>query len=122
MAQQTIIISGYRELLRAAKEAGTATRREVRAAFAESGEIVRSGAAKQLSAYSTKSAAGLKVRVRQRGVSVEQSLAKTTGPRARKNYPGIQMHILSTELEQDEPAVEAALEKALDRVAGIFNR
>lgn len=122
MAQQTIVIRGYRELLRAAKNAGTATRREVRAAFAESGEIVRSGSAQQLSAYSAKSAAGLKVRVRQRGVSVEQSLSKVSGPKSRKNYPGIQMHILSTELAKDEPKVEAELEKALDRVAGIFNR
>jgi len=122
MASQTIVVRGYKELLRASKDAGTGIRKEVRVAFGEAGEIVRAGAAQELSGYSAKSAAGLKVRVRQRGVAVEQSLRKTTGPRARRNFPGIQMHILSSELQKDAPLVEEALERALDEVGAIFNR
>lgn len=93
----------------------------MRGAFAEAGEIVRAGASARLTAYSAKSAAGLKVRVRQRGIAVEQSLRKAAGPRSRKNYPGIQMHILTTELDQDQAVVEAQFDKALDKVDAIFN-
>ena len=119
MASETIVIRGYQPLLKAAAAAGRETRKEVRDAFRVSGEIVRADAARDLSAYSAKSAAGLKVRVRQRGVAVEQSLRKTTGRHAK--YGVLQMHILLDELEKNEGAVEAEVEKALDKVALVFN-
>ena len=117
----TIVVRGYKEFLRASKNAGTATNREVRAAFREAGEIVRADAAQRLAKYSTTSAAGLKVRVRQRGVAVEQSLRKTTG--AHPQYGSLQMRkSLLPALAAKEPEVEAEFEKALDKVQVIFER
>jgi len=117
----TIVVRGYKEFLRAAKNAGTATNREVRAAFRESGEIVRADAAQRLAKYSTVSAAGLKVRVRQRGVAVEQSLRKTTG--AHPQYGSLQMRkSLLPALREKEPQVEAKFEEALEKVKLIFER
>lgn len=119
--QQTVVVRGLQELLKASRAAGSATNREVRAALRQSGEIVRADAAQRLSAYSTKSAAGLKVRVRQRGVAVEQSLRKTTG--AHPQYGALQMRrALLPALAKNEPLVEAEMEKALDKVVEIFNR
>ena len=115
----TIVVKGYKEFLRAAKNAGSATNREVRAAFRESGEIVRADAAQRLAKYSTTSAAGLKVRVRQRGVAVEQSLKKTTG--AHPQYGSLQMRkALLPALREKEPQVEAKFEEALEKVKVIF--
>jgi len=115
----TIVVTGYKEFLRAAKNAGSATNHEVRAAFRDVGEIVRADAAQRLSKYSTKSAAGLKVRVRQRGVAVEQSLRKTTGAHAQ--YGSLQMRkALLPALARDQTAVEARFEEALDKVKLIF--
>ena len=121
--RDVLVVSGYKELLKASKNAERASRLEIRHAFRDVGEIVRADASVRLSKYSAKSAAGLKVRVRQRGIAVEQSLRKTQGPRARKNYGGLQMRTaLLPALEESEPAVEAEFEKALDRVGAIFNR
>ena len=117
----TLVVKGYKEFLRAAKDAGSVTNREVRAAFRRSGEIVRADAAQRLTKYSTTSAAGLKVRVRQRGVAVEQSLRKTTG--AHPQYGSLQMRkALLPALARNEPAVEAEFEKALDEVKAVFER
>jgi hypothetical protein len=120
--QDVLVVSGLKQLLKASKDAGTATNREVRAALRQSGEIVRDDAARRLSHYSAKSAAGLKVRVRQRGIAVEQSLRKTTGPRARANYGSLQMRkALLPALNENEVAVEAEMEKALDKIVLIFD-
>lgn len=116
----TLVVEGLKPLLKAAKNAGSATNREVRAALRESGEIVRADAAQRLTKYSATSAAGLKVRVRQRGVAVEQSLRKTTG--AHPQYGSLQMRrALLPALAKNEPEVEAEFEKALDKIARIFN-
>ena len=115
----TLVVTGYKEFLRAAKNAGTATNREVRATFREVGELVRADAAQRLAKYSTTSAAGLKVRIRQRGVAVEQSLRKTTGDHPQ--YGSLQMRkALLPALTKDAPLVEAKFEEALDKVKVIF--
>ena len=117
----TIVVKGYKEFLKAAKNAGTATNREVRAAFRRSGEIVRADAAQHIGArYSTRSAAGLKVRVRQRGIAVEQSLKKTTGQHPQ--YGSLQMRVLLGALYGNEAKVEAEFEHALDEVKRVFER
>ncbi len=117
----TIVVRGYKEFLQAAKNAGTATNHEVRAAFREAGELVRADAAQRLTKYSTTSAAGLKVRVRQRGVAVEQSLRKTTG--AHPQYGSLQMRkALLPALAKEADAVELKFEEALDKVKLIFER
>ena len=121
VTRNTLVVEGLKPLLKAAKDAGTATNREVRAALRESGDIVRADAATRLTKYSTKSAAGLKVRVRQRGVAVEQSLRKTTGKHPQ--YGSLQMKkALLPALAKDAPLVEAEMEKALNKIEAIFER
>lgn len=113
------VVSGLSEMLRAAKDAGASTNREVRAAFRESGDIVRVDAVPRLAKYSVKSAAGLKVRVRQRGVAVEQSLRKTTGQ--RPDYGSLQMRkALLPAVTKTLPELEAEFVKAVDKIAAIF--
>jgi hypothetical protein len=116
-----ILFTGLSELLRASRDAGGATQTEVRAALAKSGEIVQADAVPRMAKYSTKSAAGFKVRVRQRGVSVEQSLLKTTG--LRPDWGALQMRkALLPAVERKFPQVEAEFEKALDEIILIFER
>jgi hypothetical protein len=114
-----IAIYGLAQLLKASKDAGSVTNREVRAALAQSGEIVRADAATRLAHYNAKSAQGLKVRVRQRGIGVEQSLRKTTGRRA--DWGKLQMKkALLPAVESKLPEVEAEFEKALDEIVDVF--
>lgn len=122
MADQ-FVVTGLKEIVKGSIAAGKATRVEVRAALARSGEIVRADAVPRLSKYSTKSAAGLKVVVRQRGIAVEQSLRKTEGPKARRNYGPLQMRkALLPAVAEKLPEVEAEFEKAADEILHIFTR
>ena len=125
----TIVVRGYKEFLRASKNAGTATNHEVRAALRKAGEIVRADAALWIeqgwvppkyggAKYRARSAAGLKVRVQQRGVFVEQSIPTSTGQHGQ--FGAYQMRRLAVGLKVKEPEVEAAMEQALDRVEAIF--
>lgn len=94
-------------------------RREVRTALRESGELVRAEAETLFEPISILSASRYRVRVRQRGVSVEQSLRKTTGK--RPDYGALQMRdalIPARSRKSEETAAE--FEHALDRVAAIF--
>lgn len=122
MAQgQTIRVSGYREFLRACDRSGKATKKEVRGAFREVGEGVRVDAARRIAPVDARTAAGYKVRVRQRGVAVEQSIRKTTG--AHKKYGALQMRrALLPALEDNERFADRQMEQAIDKVAAIFAR
>jgi len=118
---ETLRIKGYREFLRAAAKAEKDTRKEVRAAFREVGEIVRADAAQRFEDKSPKTAGGFRTRVRQRGVSVEQKFRKTTGK--RPDWGAIQVNdALVPALTDKEHEVEAAMEDAIDRVADHFER
>jgi hypothetical protein len=113
------VVTGLSELLKASKAAGSATNKEVREAFREAGDIVKVDAVPRLAKYSTKSAAGFKTRVRQRGVAVEQSLLKTTGK--RPDWGSLQMRkALFPAVEKTWPELEAEFVKAVDKVATIF--
>ncbi len=116
---ETLIVSGYKPLLKALQHAEKNTRLFVRDAFREVGEIVRVDAARRFTPVSSVSAAGYRVRVRQRGVAVEQSLRKTTG--RRPDYGARQMtEALLPALESNEGRVEREFEHAIDRVADRF--
>lgn len=119
MANQTVRVTGYRELLHALQRAEADTRKYVRAEFKHVGEIVQEDAAARFARYDTRSAAGYKVRVRQRGVAVEQSLRRTTGK--HPEYGKLQMvKALMPALADKEGEVEARFEEAIDRVAARF--
>lgn len=117
---ETLIVSGYKPFLKACAHAEKDTRKFVREAFREVGEVVRVDAARRFAAVSSVSAAGYRVRVRQRGIAVEQSLRKTTG--RRPDYGARQMtHALLPALEQNEGRVESEFEHAIDKVADRFS-
>jgi hypothetical protein len=116
---EVLRVKGYTELLRACKNAERDSRLYVRHEFRAVGELVRSDAAQRFSSIDARSAAGFKVRVRQRGVSVEQSLRKTTG--AHPDYGKLQMRRgLLPALAEKEDEVRARFEEAMGRVADRF--
>ena len=122
MAQEeTLVVTGYRELLRACDRAGRETKKEVRDTFRRVGDIVKRDAAAKFFKYDVHSAAGYRTVVRVRGVSVEQSLPRTTG--LRPDFGALQMRkALEPALVEDEGRVEDEFEEAISTVANHFAR
>lgn len=121
MPDTRLVVRGYREFLHACDHAGKDSKKEVRDTFRKVGEIVRADAARLFSAVDQKSAAGYRVRVRQRGISVEQSLRKTTGK--RPDYGAKQMRdALLPAAERNEDRTQHEFEAAMDRVADHFDQ
>ena len=113
-------VEGYQQLMQALARSDRASRKAVRDELRQAGEHVRVDAANKFSRYDTKTAAGYKTRVRQRGVEVEQSLRKTTG--LRPKFGGLQMRrALLPALEENEDETVRSMELALDRIADRFN-
>jgi hypothetical protein len=118
---EKVRIRGYKQFLRAVNRADKATKHAVKAELRRVGDAVKSDAAARLSQYDAGSAAGLRTRVRVRGVAVEQSLRKTTG--LRPDYGALQMtRALLPAVRENEQRTEQAMEAAIDRVADIFER
>src|SRR5436305_13177204 len=121
MAGETLAVKGYRDLLRALRTADKESRLALRAELRHVGEATQAGAARRVGAKDPKSAAGYKVRVRQRGVAVEQSLRKTTG--VHPEWGAWQMrHALLPSLAADAGEADRRLAAALDLVAARFDR
>lgn len=117
----TLRVKGLREFVRAADHAGPDSRRAVRATFRTVGDAVRLEAGRLFQKYDARSAAGYKVSVRLRGVSVDQSIRKTTG--TRPDYGALQMRkALLPALRDKEAETEFAMEHAIDSVADHFDR
>lgn len=117
---QTLVVSGYTDLLRAFAQADKNTKKFLRQTFAEVGKVVRTDASWRFDKFSSRSAAGYRVYVRQRGVGVEQSLRKTTGK--RPDYGALQMRdALIPALEGKKNTIEHKFEEAIDKVADHFN-
>jgi len=89
MPQETLRVVGYRQFMRATARADRESKRYIRAAFKEIGETVRADAQRRMDVIDSRSAAGYRVAVRQRGIAVRQSLRKTTGD--RPDYGSLQM-------------------------------
>lgn len=120
MAKETLVVHGYRQFLKAADNAGRESKKAVRGAFREVGDIVKVDAATRLREIDARSAAGLRTVVRARGVSVEQTLRKTTGQ--HPEYGRLQLRrALEPALEEKQAQVEQAFEKAIDKVADHFD-
>ena len=121
MASSAIRVKGYRECARAARRAGSATNREVRAAFRQVAEPVRAEAVSRFSSIDTRSASGYRIAVRQRGVAVEQRLKKTTGRRG--DYGSLQMRrALLPALHANEDKIMKGMDEAIEKVADIFDK
>lgn len=120
MSNTAVRVKGLRELQRALKDADKELRLAVRAELREAGEIVRREGQALFERYSPKSAAGYRVRVRMRGVAVEQSLRRTTGQ--HPEFGRLQLReALEPALDAKEGEVMGRLEEALDNVADRFN-
>jgi len=118
---ETFRVLGYRDFMRACARADKDTRRYVRSTLRETGELVRSDAVARFSTIDARSAAGYKIRVRQTGVLVEQSLRKTTG--RRPDYGALQMRrALLPALAANQQDTERRLEHAIDEIADRFER
>lgn len=113
-------VRGYNEFQRAIRRADKESRTETRAAFRESGDVLRVEWANRLRVISAKSAAGLRTRVRTRGISVEQTIGKTTG--LRPDFGALQKRRGVASLEAKRREIEHSFEKALDRIADHFDR
>jgi hypothetical protein len=117
---ETVRVKGLRELQRALRDADKELRLAVRAELREAGEIVRGEAKALFERFDPKSAAGYRVRVRLRGVAVEQSLKRTTGQ--HPEFARLQRRTaLEPALDAKEDEVITRLEEALDNVADRFN-
>lgn len=117
--RQTLAVEGYSEFQRALRRADKETRSEVRKADRESGDVVRVEWRGRLEVIDPRSAAGLRTRVRTRGVSVEQSLRRTTGE--RPDYGALQMRRGVAALEAKAREVVATYERGMDRVCDRFD-
>lgn len=121
MADDTLVVSGYRELLRACDRAGKESKKEVRNALRAVAEPVRLEAVQLFSPIDVRSAANYRVVVRQRGVAVEQRLRKTTGK--HPEYGALQMRkALIPALNANVAVVDREMERAIDRIARNFER
>jgi hypothetical protein len=114
-----LVVRGYREFMRACSVAPREARKEVRLVLREAGDVVRRDATDRFETYSTKSAHGYRTVVRQRGITVEQSLRKTTG-----NNPGWGAKQMRTALlpalYHNEERLEREMEHAVDLIADVF--
>lgn len=120
---QPVRIKGLRETLRAADRAGKDTKREVNKTFRKVGEVIRVPWRGELERFGSKTAGGLRTRVRQRGVSVEQTRRKTSIPaRRRPNFGPLQQDIGDQVADREEDRVEDEFDQALDRVAANFDK
>lgn len=115
-----VVVKGYKQFLRACDRAGKETKTEVRGEFRHVGDLVKAEWQQQFSAIDEDSAAGLRTRVRQRGVAVEQSRRRVTG--LRRDYARLQVRYGTEALEAKAPEVERRMEKAIDRVADHFEK
>jgi hypothetical protein len=111
----TVRVKGLRELQSAFRNVNRDLSKELRSELRDAGRIVQQEAIGLFSPIDARSAAGYKVRVRARGVAVEQSLPRTTGQ--HPSYGALQMRTaLGPALESKEDAVVRQLEGMLDRL------
>lgn len=117
MSSATVRVRGLGELQRDFRKMSKDLAKEVRGELREVAEPVRAEAQRLLAPLDAGSAAGYKVRVRTRGVAVEQSRRRTTG--RRPDWGALQMRrVLLPALASQQSHVFRGLERMLDRLAG----
>ena len=107
-------------MLAALQGADAATKRMVRKELRQAAEGVRAEAQLRFSAIDTRTAAGYRVAVRQKGIAVVQSLRKTTG--RRPDYGTLQMRRALLPARDSAAAnLQHEIEAAFDRIANNLN-
>jgi hypothetical protein len=116
MATGTVRVHGLRALQRDFRRISKSLSKEVRDGLRKAADPVRVEAAALLAPISADSAAGYKIRVRQRGVALEQSRRRTTG--LRPDYAKLQFaRAMAPAVANKENEVVKGLEDALDDLA-----
>lgn len=111
-------VKGLREIQRAARLAGPAAELAVTNALRKTGEGVRDEWERRFSRVDANSAAGYRVRVRNKGVAVAQSKRKKTGK--HPEYGALQMRYgMRVALDMDKE-IERNLEDAIGKIAEAF--
>jgi len=121
MAQgQTVVVRGLDDFLRATDRADRESKRFVRSTFREVGEDVRRDSTSRFVRYSPRTAERFRTIVRRRGVSVEQTLRRTTG--LRPDFGALQMRrALVPALDDNADTLDRKLEDAMGKVADHFD-
>lgn len=117
MAAGTVRVRGLRELQRDFKRMSKDLSKEVRDGLRKAAEPVREEATQLFERYDAASASGYRVRVRARGVSVEQSRRRTTGQ--HPEFGALQMRrALLPALERKQDDVVKGVDEVLGQLAG----
>jgi len=114
VAGGTVRVKGLAELNRAFRASDKALTKELRKELREAGNIVRDDARPRFASVDAGSAAGFHTVVRQRGVSVEQRLGRTTGQ--RPDFGALQLR------RALEPALDAKQGEVVDQLDGMLDR
>lgn len=114
---ESVRIRGLDELNRAFGQLRKEVLKELRPKLREAGDIVRDEGQDLFNRIDARSAAGYKVRVRQRGVAVEQTLPRVTG--LRGDYGALQMNVaLLPALQAHEQEVNKLIDSMIDDAIG----
>jgi hypothetical protein len=118
---ETLALKGMQQFLAANRAAPRNVRKATTEVFRRVGDSVKAGAAARMLPIDARSAAGYRTVVRQRGITVEQSLRKTTGK--HPEFGALQMtRALLPSLAANEEQTMQALDRALDEVCDIYER
>ena len=117
----TLKVEGYQEFARALNAVPNEIKRDVREALRTSGERVQKGSTLKTASElgSLRSAYGYRTYVRTRGVSVEQSLRKTTGRRSDWGVTQMRESLVPT-LVESEPFIVRDFEAAAQEIVDFF--
>ena len=119
--EAAVYVRGFKELSKASLLADRALRSQQRNLFRKVGEPIRSEAAVLIAGKDRRSAAGLKIRVRQRGVIVEQSRRKTTGKHPEWGAWQMRHAFLPAQTDQ-QPETLRLMQHAIDEVCDLWER
>ena len=116
MATGSVKVKGLRELRREFKRVSKDADKEVRDGLKQAAAPVREEAANLFERYDARSAAGYRVSVRGRVVTVQQSRRRTTGQ--HPEFGALQMRrALIPALQRREDEVVEGVERVLDQLA-----
>lgn len=120
MTSYTVRVRGLRELVRACDKSTRDVKRGMRDALRQSGDVVRVESTERFSVVDARSAAGYRTVVRQRGVSVEQSLRRTTGKHPDFGAKQMREALMPALDAKQAEVVKAFEENVIDRAAENF--
>lgn len=111
-------LTGYREFMRATAKAEKGAKRVIRQRMRVAGDIVKRAQMVRMAPVDGPSAAGYRTKVRQSGITVEQTLGRTTGKRG--DFAAMQKRRLARSSEENRDDVVDEVREALEELAEMF--